>query len=253
MGYTYNSLGLPVKSFNAYKYWQSGWIQQSRMVDLSPQSDMAYIVRMISSVDYDKNSFEQTETVLLRVDNTLYIKYNVAKGYDKDLIPTSSQKVAIVEASEDSEWSMLQAELELGDAFVYAQSPDYLSRIIKLCSIGTSPNDFAEVVVMIDDGSHKDPCQYTSRSTDITSPSPAPSLSDNQGYQSNFDSGVDLTSLFRMDTTDHPDIPSTIGDTFSDRVDDQSSSMLTNSSSVFDQIPFFERVDMFIPLNHTND
>jgi hypothetical protein len=160
MGYTMDMIGAPRKAFNAHKHWISGWFDEQYMLAITP-TDEPVRKRLIAFIDYgDLDSDEGA--VVIRVGKTIFMQYNIAKGYNAETSGSSMNKVTIVRAANDSDVSDYLTGLSSGDSYrIRDFESTGSSLVIKVCTVGRWTHYYADVEISLEDGSYSRQCTIT--------------------------------------------------------------------------------------------
>jgi hypothetical protein len=134
--------------------------------------------RLVSFVDYGHNDLEDTDVVLISVDD-LYIQYDTSKGYNIDSL--SPANIMITQANDTMSISIAVANLTAGQSFAYKKRTDSETTntsnpavIVEVCSLGkvNSSLDYAIISVFLDNGEDKSTCREYNTTTAPTTVTP---------------------------------------------------------------------------------
>jgi hypothetical protein len=135
MGYAYNKVGWPAKSFNPHKMFLTRWTHD-RTISIDSAMPQSLSGRLVAFVDYEKLSADvgsSTDVVLIQVGN-LYLHYNYADDHNTDTTANANE-VTIVKADGNVETSWFLAGLIAGESYShenFLNSGMYLT--IEVCS-----------------------------------------------------------------------------------------------------------------------
>ena len=135
MGDSYYETESPLMCFNGHKNYVLGWYAD-KQITINPATGGAWSGKLVGFVDYAIASPTSREEYVLIIVDQLYIQYNLATGFNFQVLEKANMVTIVTAASSTSESSMLRA-LSAGQSA--AISLDIIEACAMVAATSTEP------------------------------------------------------------------------------------------------------------------